>query len=168
MPSVLKPDPFSATLLNSVALVVSNEQAEYIKKILDKACSDSRFADKAFIAIMKVLTSGSVKAPAISSLTPNSAEVGDPSFLLHVHGTNFTSGSIIMFNGGEEPTTFVSATELTTAVNMSTVLVPSVVPVNVISAEGVMSDFLNFTFTDGTPVVTQSPTTVTKSVTVTK
>jgi hypothetical protein len=97
------------------------------------------------------LTGGSATIPTVTSLTPSSAEVGDPSFLLHVHGTNFTSTSKIVFNGGEEVTTYVSASELTTTVDMTTVLGPAVVTVAVLSGE-VLSDTMNFTFTDGTPL----------------
>jgi hypothetical protein len=165
MPTVVHPDPFSAVLLNSPPLVVTDEQTVLVRKVLDKACSDSRFAEKAYLAISRILTAGAVKVPTVTMLTPNSAEVGDPSFLLHVHGTNFTSGSIIVFNGGEEPTTFVSATEVTTQVDMTTVLLPAVVPVAVISTDGVQSDSMNFTFTDGTPLVTVSKTTSTTTVT---
>lgn len=151
--SPLYQDPFMPVLFSSEVLAVSLEQKIYIKKILDKACSDSKFAEKAYVAILLVLEGGSVTVPEITSLTPNSAEVGDPSFLLHVHGKGFTSLSKIVFNGGEEPTTFVSATELTTTVNMSTVGAPVTVPVAVLSEDGVLSAFSNFTFTDGTPAL---------------
>jgi len=143
-------DPFSPVLFSSPALLVTDEQKMYIKKVLDKSSSDSRFSDKAYVAISLILTGGSAKVQTVTSLTPNSAEVGDPDFLLHVHGTNFTSLSKIVFNGSEEPTTFVSATELTTTVNMAKVSGPSVVPVAVLSEQGVLSASTNFTFTDGT------------------
>jgi hypothetical protein len=148
MPSVLKPDPFNAVLLNSPPLVVTNEQKDIIRKILDKACSDSRFADKAYAAITYVLLGNNVRAPTVTSLTPNSAEIGDPAFTLHVHGTNFDSTSKIYFNGLEEPTTLVSATEVTTGVNMPLWTAPAVVPVTVVK-NGVASDPMNFEFTDG-------------------
>jgi IPT/TIG domain len=147
MPTVLKPDPFSAVLLNSPALIVTEEQSLLIRKVLDTSSSDTRFADKAYVSIWKILTGGSVVPPKITSLTPNSATVGDPSFLLHVIGTGFTSGSTVVFNGGEEPTTYASATELTTQVDMSTVSGASVVPVYV-SSNGVLSDPVMFTFND--------------------
>lgn len=160
MPTVLRPDPFGAVLLNSPALPVTDEQKNLVREVLDISSSDSRFAEKAYIAITRILTGGSVVVPKVTSLTPNSAEVGDPSFLLHVHGTGFTSGSIIMFNGGEEPTTFVGPTELTTQVDMTTVAGPAVVPVAVLSTDGVLSDSMNFAFTDGTPLVVAAKTAV--------
>ena len=148
MPVVRHEDPFSATLLSSEVLPVTLEQRVLIKKVLDKACSDSRFSDKAYVAIDKILTGGAVVPPVVTSLNPGSATVGDPSFTLHVLGSGFTPGSIIVFNGGEEVTAFVSDTELTTEVDMSTVTVASAVPVAVLNVDGVLSDAQSFVFQD--------------------
>lgn len=153
---VLRPlyqDPFAPVLFNSVPLVVTDEQKMYVREVLETACSDSKFAQKAYDSIHRILTGGSVKPPIISSLTPNSAEIGDPSFTIHVHGTNFKNTDKIIFAGQEEPTTFVGPTELTTGVNMSVWLGPDVLPVHVQSAEGVLSNPMNFTFTDGSPAM---------------
>lgn len=144
-------DPFSPVLFSSPALPVTDEQKRWVREILETGASDSRFADKMYAAISLVLTGGSVKVQTVTSLTPSSAEIGDPNFTIHVHGTNFTSLSKIIFNGFEEPTTFVSATELTTGVNMSVWAAPAVLPVGVLSEQGVLSNTMNFTFTDGTP-----------------
>ena len=62
-------------------------------------------------------------------------------------GSGFIESSVIMFNGLEEPTTFVSDSELTTDVNMSVWLAAAVVPISVLSA-GVVTDSLDFTFVD--------------------
>ena len=146
---VLYQDPFNPKLFSSPALAVTDEQKRYCKAVLDVACSDSKFSDKAYVALVLILTGGSVRVPLITSLTPSSAEIGDPNFTLHVHGTGFDSLSKIYFNGGEEPTTFVSATELTTGVDMSTVSGPISVPVQVLRGDGVPSNESMFTFTDG-------------------
>jgi hypothetical protein len=53
-------------------------------------------------------------------LVPDKAFVGGPDFDIQVIGENFTAESKIMWNGGEEPTTFVSPTLLTTGVQPST------------------------------------------------
>jgi hypothetical protein len=140
-------------LLSSTGeLKVTGEQLSLLKMVLDTACSDSKFAQKAYVAIGLILTGQMVKSPTVTSLTPNSAEIGDASFTLHVHGTNFKNTDKIVFAGVEEPTTFVSATELTTGVNMSVWAGPDVLPVLVESADGVLSNPMSFTFTDGTPV----------------
>lgn len=59
--------------------------------------------------------------PVISALAPSSAYVGDPDLTLYVIGENFTAESKILFDGGEEPTTFVSAAQLSTVVEPSQV-----------------------------------------------
>lgn len=86
-------------------------------------------------------------APTISSLMPNTAVIGDPSFTLHVHGTGFTAESVIVFNSFDEPTTLVSDTEVTTGVNMTVWLAPTTpLPVSVRTGAA-MSNVLSFTFT---------------------
>lgn len=61
-----------------------------------------------------VATSGS--APSLSSLEPSGAVAGGAGFALSVLGSNFTSGSVVNYNGAPRQTTFVSSTELTIAV----------------------------------------------------
>jgi len=52
-------------------------------------------------------------APVITSLTPNTAEVGEPAFMVKVTGTGFTPFSVIEVGGTNyAPTTFISPTEL--------------------------------------------------------
>lgn len=159
--AVIRPryrDPFASVLVASPAVVLSDEQCVYIRAVLDVSSSDSKFAQKAYDAIIKILTGGSVVVPTVTSLTPNSAEIGDPSFTLHVHGTNFKNTDKIIFAGVEEPTTFVSATELTTGVNMSTWFGPDVLPVMVQTVDGVTTTPMNFTFVDNTPATTVTTT----------
>jgi len=165
IPALLQ-DPFAPVLLSSPALNVTPEQIKYIKQVLDRACSDSRFSDKAFVAIARILSGGSVKVPTVTSVVPSSAVIGSPDFTLTVHGTNFTAGSKIYFNGGEEPTTFVNNTTLSTGVNMATVSVPSTVPVGVLSEDGVFSNPTNFSFT--APAVRVAEKTVVKETVVEK
>lgn len=140
-------DPFNAVLLDSPALLVTDEQDLYIREVLNTSCSDRQFAQKAYDAIHHILTAEPPVIPAITSLTPSTAAVGDASFTLQVMGTGFNPGSVIMFNGLNENTTFVSDTEVSTGVDMSVWLAAAVVPVNVMT-NGVISDPMDFTFTD--------------------
>jgi hypothetical protein len=55
---------------------------------------------------------------SVTELVPATAVIGEPSFTLRVLGTGFGPDSKIVFNGYEEPTTFVSPNEVTTGVNM--------------------------------------------------
>jgi hypothetical protein len=87
-------------------------------------------------------------APDLESLDPDEADAGDATdIVMHVHGTGFTEQSVIYFNGLQEPTTFVSETEVTTGVKPSLFVVPAVCPVTVRNGEH-ESDALEFEFLD--------------------
>lgn len=147
MPSVSRREVFTPVLLSSPPLEITLEQKEYIYNILSVSCSDSKFADKAYQAVMHVLTAGPAPVPVVSSLSPSSAVLGSPSFDLHVLGSQFSPTSVIVFAGHDEPTFFVSDGELTTGVDMSVWNGPDALPVCVRNADGVTSDPLLFTFT---------------------
>lgn len=155
---VLYQDPFSPVLLESPPVNVSQEQTRYINEAIDIACSDSQFAEKLKKSISYILMGGTFKSPTITSLSPTTAAIGSASFTLHVRGTNFTPASKIIFAGNEEPTTFVSASEITTEVDMSVWLGPDMVTVEVQDANGVMSNSSNFTFTAAGTQSTQTKT----------
>ena len=147
---VLRPhyvDPFNPLLLKSEKLDVSIEQKLLIHEVLMKSSSDSRFAEKAYESIIVILTAGPTPIPEVTSLTPNTAVVGDPSFDVHVHGKNFHDGSVIVFNGIEEPTMLVSDTEVKTGVDMSIWTTADTVQIGVAN-DGVQSNLMDFTFTD--------------------
>ena len=86
-------------------------------------------------------------APTLTTLAPDTAVLGSPSFTLHVHGSGFTAASVITFAGHDEPTTLVSPTEVTTGVDMAVWLGPDTLPVTVRNADGAPSNALSFTFT---------------------
>jgi hypothetical protein len=48
-------DPFRPKLLGSPSFQCTEEQAFNIREVLDYSCSDSRFSQKAFAAIMNIL-----------------------------------------------------------------------------------------------------------------
>src|SRR5439155_211669 len=52
------------------------------------------------------------QTPTLGSLSPSSAAAGGPAFTLTATGTNFVTGSTLLWNGAAQPTTFVSATQL--------------------------------------------------------
>lgn len=141
-------DPFSPVLTASPRLVTSEEQNHYIKEILDICCSDSRFSQKAYASISYVLNGGATLVPTVTSLVPSTVVLGSPSFDIHVMGTGFSPDSMIVFNGYDEVTTFVSSTELTTGVNMPLWQAPVVVPVKVRNVDGAQSTSLDFSFTE--------------------
>jgi hypothetical protein len=84
---------------------------------------------------------------SVTELEPEFAEIGDESFTLIVRGTGFGPDSKIVFNGYEEPTTFVSPQELTTGVNMDVWAGPSEpLPVKVRTGFGDDSNEVMFQF----------------------
>lgn len=87
------------------------------------------------------------KPPVVTGLSPESAEIGSADLTLTVSGTGFADGDVISFNGGDEPTTFVNDTTLTTVVKPSTASGPWSIPVRVNGAGG-SSNALMFSFTE--------------------
>ena len=129
------------------------EQKWYIQQILDLCCSDSKFAEKAYIAIMLVLNAGTdevIPVPPVPSvvtgIVPASVAVGDPDFVLVVNGTGFTASSVIYIRGVSAPTTFVSETEVSTPIDMALVVTPGVAAVMVID-NGLASNAMDITVT---------------------
>ena len=59
------------------------------------------------------------ETPTIEALDPDEIEIGAADTILHVHGTGFTPNSVIHFAGHDEPTSFVSDTEVTTGLKPS-------------------------------------------------
>lgn len=55
-------------------------------------------------------------APTMDSISPKVVALGGPQFTLHAYGTGFVRASKIRWNGADLPTTYESATELTTVI----------------------------------------------------
>lgn len=88
-----------------------------------------------------------VDAPVITSLVPDTVVLGAPSFTVRVLGTGFVADSVIVWNGSDEPTTYVSDTEVTTGVNMDTASAAVSVSVAVRNGDARSNEWF-FTFTD--------------------
>jgi len=72
-------------------------------------------------------------APAISSLSPASANMSGPSFTLTVNGTNFISTSQVQWNGSNRSTTYVSASEVTASITAADIAVAGKANVTVVN-----------------------------------
>ena len=72
------------------------------------------------------LDNGGNPVPSITTITPNNATAGDPSFTLTVNGQNFNNSSLIRWNGNNLVTNFISATQLTATVSDILISVPQV------------------------------------------
>ena len=79
-------------------------------------------------------TSGSNNPmPAISALSPASATAGSAAMTLTVNGSNFVSTSVVNWNSGALPTTYVSATQLKASVPASGIASAGSASVTVVS-----------------------------------
>jgi uncharacterized protein (TIGR03437 family) len=88
-------------------------------------------------------------APTLTTLSPNSALAGGPSFTLAVTGSNFVPGSVVQWNGSLRQTTFVSPTQLLAVIAASDIAVASTASVTVVNPApgGGVSNALSFTIT---------------------
>ena len=91
---------------------------------------------------------------AISAISPTSATAGGAAFTLTVNGAGFVSGSTVNFNGNPRTTTFVSATQLTTAILASDIATAGNFNVTVINpASGGTSNAVSFTVNNPAPAI---------------
>jgi hypothetical protein len=89
-----------------------------------------------------------VAAPVLTSLAPDTAQVGDPQFTMDLVGTGFTEISRVLWNGGIEDSVFVGATRLRMQVDPGTASGPYTIPVAVLNGSQSSAE-VDFTFTEG-------------------
>ncbi|HEU4323654.1 MAG TPA: beta-propeller fold lactonase family protein [Roseiflexaceae bacterium] len=74
---------------------------------------------------------GQTPAPGVSGVAPQAAPAGSPSVLLTITGSNFTSASVVQWNGAPRPTTFVSAGTLQALISAADLAQPGASAVTV-------------------------------------
>jgi IPT/TIG domain len=92
--------------------------------------------------------------PVAVSLEPDTLTIADPDTEIIVTGANFNAESIIVWNEGDEVTTFIDSEHLSTVAKPSTVEAPELpfsLPVAVRNGER-LSNELTFTFTESPPI----------------
>ena len=104
------------------------------------------------------LTLPSGDPPILESISPNTAVIGGPDVTMTASGIGFTEASVISFNGGEEPTTFVDGGRVTTIVKPSTATTPGSYPVSVANGDKVSGE-ASFTFTEAGAFAVMNPPT---------
>ena len=72
-------------------------------------------------------------SPTVKSLSQTSAAAGGAAFTLTVTGTNFTPGSIVQWNGTNQVTTYVSATQLTVQITAAEIAAAGSATVSVLN-----------------------------------
>jgi C1A family cysteine protease len=94
-----------------------------------------------------------------TSLAPSSAVAGDPGFTLGVNGTDFASGAVVTWDGGDRPTTFVSSSRVNAQIADTDIALGRALPVSVRNPGGLLSNAVTFTVNNPRPALTSvSPT----------
>lgn len=103
-----------------------------------------------------------VAAPSISDVTPSVILAGGADAILTVTGANFVPGSRGSFKGGERPTTFVSANQLTVTIPFTALQEPGQFAIAIVNTpDAVSGPFLLTIATPGLPTIFSiTPTTV--------
>jgi hypothetical protein len=95
----------------------------------------------------------------VNNTSPSAANAGSVQFTLTVNGGNFTSGSVVMFNGVDMATTFVSSAVLTAIVPAAQIITAGIVNVQVRALDGGLSNIVTFEIDNVVPVLSSiSPT----------
>ncbi len=144
----------SAVLVSGTATLSTSALTLGTHSITAVYSGDANFGGSASAVLTEVI-SVSNPSPLLTSLSPNSAVAGDPTFTLTATGSSFVAGSVVGFNGVTLATTFVSATELTAIVPASLLAAPGDFPVVVTSPApgGGTSAPLFFAVTNPVPVL---------------
>ena len=96
--------------------------------------------------------------PAITSLSPATAQTGGPAFALEINGTGFNNQSQVRWNGVTRVVSLVSATKLTVLIPASDISTAAMVEVGVVNAgPGGGSTAASFVVA-GPPTMTPTPT----------
>ncbi len=66
--------------------------------------------------VLEIYNTVQATVPLLLGLSPSTATVGGAGFTLTVNGANFTSNSVVLWNGAVRATTYVSSTQLTAAI----------------------------------------------------
>jgi hypothetical protein len=162
--STVSGGPYSTLVTTITPYFIPNLGTSYSRAVTitvpDNASTTLYFAFKAFDTSVPANESGFSNqvpytfdfiAPSIVSIAPSVTQAGSGAFTLTVTGTNFTSGSIVKWNGVNRTTTFVSATQLTAAILAADIATAGVVNVTVLNTNGVESLARTFTVTSPAP-----------------
>jgi len=99
----------------------------------------------------------SANGATLTSLGPNGATMGGPTFTLTVNGSSFVSGATVQWNGSPLSTSFVNGTQLTATVPGSLIANLGSASVTVVNPRSTASNALTFSInplTGGGPVIT--------------
>jgi hypothetical protein len=90
-----------------------------------------------------------VLAPTLTSINPTTIAAGSAGFTLTAAGTNFATGTTILWDGISLPTTVSSSTQLTAKVTAAQIAAAGTVSVRVMKSDSTTSSTLMLTITGG-------------------
>ena len=88
-----------------------------------------------------------VLAPTLSSITPTTVQAGSGAFTLSATGTNFASGTTILWDGASLSTTVNSPTQLTAKVSAQQIANAGTISIRVMKSDSTTSGTLSLTIT---------------------
>jgi uncharacterized protein (TIGR03437 family) len=103
-----------------------------------------------------IVASGGNLVPTLTSLSPSTATAGGAGFVLVASGQNFVSGSVVLWNGSNRTTTFVSSTQINASIPASDVAAAGTAQVTVFNPApgGGISNGLAFAINNPLPALT--------------
>jgi C1A family cysteine protease len=100
------------------------------------------------------ITGPEVYSFILSSLSPVSVAVNDPSFILTVDGADFVEGAVVRWDGSDRPTTFIDASHLAAEIGVGDLTLGKIVRVTVRHPGGGLSNDLAFAVENPAPNLT--------------
>ena len=88
-----------------------------------------------------------VLTPTLTSINPTTVAAGSGAFTLKATGTNFVSGTTILWDGTAVPTTVTSSTQLTAKISANQILNPGVIGIRVMKPDSTTSSTVKLTIT---------------------
>jgi hypothetical protein len=92
-----------------------------------------------------------VVAPTLTSISPSTVAAGSAGFTLTATGTNFNSGSQILWDGVAQQTKFVSSTQLTVSVPADQIAIAGIVTIRAMKSDTTTSGPATLTITGTAP-----------------
>jgi uncharacterized protein (TIGR03437 family) len=153
--------PLSTTYLNSTTLTTLIPAADLSKPLEARVLVTDVVAG--VVSRELLLTIGN--PPILKSLSPASATMVSPAFLLTINGSGFQPGATATYNLAPLPIAFVNSTQLTAFIQPGLLnqpgASPGLLPIQITNPDGGLSNSLNFTVTPPVPVISSlSPSAV--------
>lgn len=92
--------------------------------------------------------------PSLSALEPPSARAGDPGLTLVVTGDGFVDGTVVIWDGADRPTAFISRSEVRATIEPGDLALKKVISVSARNPGSGTSNALEFSINDPLPILT--------------